>query len=87
MYATIAHIECLNTQITSDRGLTTSYLVAVCVRMFLERREPAVLQFCEEFKNLSLTDEKTDLLYSFMETLSAEMDKDINWKGNFIIFP
>ncbi|XP_044728501.1 serine-rich adhesin for platelets isoform X2 [Chrysoperla carnea] len=80
LLATLAHIDSLNTQIISDRKLTTSYLVTVCVRMFLERREPAVLLFCEEFKNLSLADEKTDLLYSFMETLATEMNKDSNWK-------
>jgi hypothetical protein len=49
--------------------------------MFLEKREEMLGSFTAEFQQLTLADEKTDLLDNFLRTLSIEMDKDPTWQG------
>jgi hypothetical protein len=49
--------------------------------MFLEKRENMLGSFTAEFQQLTLADEKTDLLNNFLHTLSLEMDKDPMWQG------
>jgi len=49
--------------------------------MFLERREQMLGSFTAEFQQLTLADEKTDLLNNFLHTLALEMDKDPMWQG------
>lgn len=59
--------------------------MAVCVRLFLERRESMVAAFSNEFQHLTLADEKNDLLNKFLETLALEMERDPVWQGNFCL--
>jgi hypothetical protein len=49
--------------------------------MFLEKREQMLGSFTAEFQQLTLADEKTDLLNNFLHTLALEMDKDPMWQG------
>jgi hypothetical protein len=51
--------------------------------MFLEKREEMLGNFTAEFQQLTLADEKTDLLDNFLRTLSLEMDKDPTWQGMY----
>lgn len=37
--------------------------------------------FTAEFQQLTLADEKTDLLNNFLHTLALEMDKEPMWQG------
>lgn len=68
-------------QVRSERELSNTSLVAVCVKLFLERQEQYVLSFCEEFSQLRVSDEKTDLLETFLQTLANDMEKDLIWHG------
>lgn len=49
--------------------------------MFLEKRENYLLRFCEDFKKLSLADEKQDLVDNFLKKLYTEMDNDPIWQS------
>jgi hypothetical protein len=49
--------------------------------MFLEKREQMLVSFTAEFQQLTLADEKTDLLNNFLHALSLEMEKDPMWQG------
>lgn len=84
LLSTLAHIEGLRLQIQSERELSNKCLVGVCVKLFLERQEQYVISFCEEFNQLKVPDEKTDLLDTFLRTLANEMEKDIIWQGKYI---
>lgn len=71
----------LTERLKCDCQVCSRFLVAVCVTMFLEKREQILGSFTAEFQQLTLADEKTDLLDNFLHTLSVEMDKDPTWQG------
>lgn len=73
----------LRLQVRSERELSNTCLVAMCVKLFLERQEQYVLSFCDEFSQLRVSDEKTDLLETFLQTLASDMEKDLIWHGTF----
>ena len=73
----------LGERVKCDRDAVNSHLVAVCVRVFLEKRESHVLRFCDEFKKLTLTDEKQDLVDNFLGKVHAEMESDCIWQGDY----
>lgn len=54
--------------------------MSVCVKVFLEKRESFLLRFCDEFKKLTLADEKQDLVNNFLGKVHAEMDNDPIWQ-------
>lgn len=73
----------LTERLKCDRQVCSRFLVAVCVTMFLEKREEMLGSFTVEFQQVTLADEKTDLLDNFLHTLSLEMDKDPIWQGMY----
>lgn len=72
-------------RIKCERAVCERCVVSVCVRMFLERREAQVADFTLEFQQLTLADEKTDLLENFLQILAAEMERDPFWSGMVLI--
>ncbi|XP_066994190.2 GTPase-activating protein and VPS9 domain-containing protein 1 isoform X2 [Anabrus simplex] len=80
LLSTMAHLERLTERVKTDRAVCSRFLVAVCVTLFLERREALLIQFQEEFQQLTVADEKTDLLDSFLQTLALEMERDPTWQ-------
>ncbi len=54
--------ERLLSRLELDRQVCASYLVSVCVRLFLERRELELARFVNEFRDASAADEKTALM-------------------------
>lgn len=60
-------------------------LVAGCVRLFLDRQEPNVVAFCNDFAQLRVSDEKTDSLESFLQLLATELEKDVIWQGIYLL--
>ncbi|XP_066584150.1 GTPase-activating protein and VPS9 domain-containing protein 1 isoform X2 [Prorops nasuta] len=81
LLSTIAHLDRLGVRVKCDRDAVNNHLVSVCVRVFLEKREALLLNFCEEFKKLSLTDEKQDLVDNFLGKIHSEMDSDPIWQS------
>ncbi|XP_033609834.1 GTPase-activating protein and VPS9 domain-containing protein 1 isoform X3 [Cryptotermes secundus] len=81
LLSTLAHLERLTERLKCDCQVCSRFLVAVCVTMFLEKREQILGSFTAEFQQLTLADEKTDLLDNFLHTLSVEMDKDPTWQA------
>lgn len=75
----------LGERVKCDRDAVNSHLVAVCVRVFLEKRESHVLSFCEEFKKLTLADEKQDLVDNFLGKIHTEMESDSIWQGKYVV--
>ncbi|XP_043276370.1 GTPase-activating protein and VPS9 domain-containing protein 1 isoform X2 [Venturia canescens] len=81
LLSTLAHLDRLGERVKCDRDAVNSHLVAVCVRVFLEKRESHVLSFCDEFKKLTLTDEKQDLVDNFLSKIHTEMESDSIWQA------
>ncbi|XP_071569901.1 GTPase-activating protein and VPS9 domain-containing protein 1-like isoform X2 [Temnothorax nylanderi] len=68
-------------RVKCDRDAINNHLVSVCVRVFLGKKEAFLLHFCEEFKKLTLADEKQDLVDNFLGKVHAEMDNDPIWQS------
>ncbi|GLH08502.1 Uncharacterized protein GBIM_13724 [Gryllus bimaculatus] len=81
LLSTLAHFERLTERVKKDHNVCSRFLIAVCVTLFLEKREGLMLQFQEEFQQLTLADEKTDLLDNFLQTLAIEMERDPTWQA------
>ncbi|KAG5321351.1 GAPD1 protein, partial [Pseudoatta argentina] len=81
LLSTLAHLDRLCVRVKCDRDAINNYLVSVCVRVFLEKREAFLLRFCDEFKKLTLADEKQDLVDNFLGKVHAEMDNDPIWQS------
>ena len=69
-------------RVKCDRRVVLEYLTSVCVKLFLERREPHLVKFNTEFQALTLADEKSDLLESFLTTLTGDLERDTIWQCN-----
>ncbi|XP_071573077.1 GTPase-activating protein and VPS9 domain-containing protein 1 isoform X3 [Temnothorax nylanderi] len=81
LLSTLAHLDRLCVRVKCDRDAINNHLVSVCVRVFLEKKEAFLLRFCEEFKKLTLADEKQDLVDNFLGKVHAEMDNDPIWQS------
>lgn len=68
-------------QIECERILCESYLISMCVRLFLEKYENDVRTFCEEFQQLTLVDEKYDHLLNFLQSIYSLMSRESMWQG------
>ncbi|KZC13342.1 GTPase-activating protein and VPS9 domain-containing protein 1 [Dufourea novaeangliae] len=80
LLSTLAHLDRLCIRVKCDRDAVNNHLVSVCVRVFLEKKESLLLRFCDEFKKLTLTDEKQDLVDNFLGEVHAKMDNDPIWQ-------
>lgn len=67
-------------RVKCDRDAVNNHLVSACVKVFLEKKESLLLRFCDEFKKLTLADEKQDLVDSFLSKLNAKIDNDSIWQ-------
>jgi hypothetical protein len=62
-----------------DRKICIKYLIRMCVQRYLKQREEDMRDFESNFHQLMMPDEKTELLYSFLEGVVAEMERDPLW--------
>uniref|UniRef100_A0A1B6E0D7 Receptor-mediated endocytosis protein 6 homolog n=1 Tax=Clastoptera arizonana TaxID=38151 RepID=A0A1B6E0D7_9HEMI len=84
LLSTQAHLERLIERVKCDRTVCSAFLIAVCVRLFLEKRETLINEFTTEFQQLTLPDEKNDLLDKFLHKLSVDMDRDSIWQASSV---
>ena len=81
LLSVLAHLERLANRVEQDKAVCHRFLISVCVRLFLERREKQLNDFVVEFQLLNVADEKADWLESFLERLSAELERDSMWQS------
>ncbi|KAJ8921650.1 hypothetical protein NQ315_010559, partial [Exocentrus adspersus] len=77
------YLDSLQTQILHDRQQCEKYLATECVRDFLSEQETIVLNFCDEFKQLNVADEKCVLLQNFYRKLYSVMLTSPLFQGIF----
>ncbi|XP_071573787.1 GTPase-activating protein and VPS9 domain-containing protein 1-like [Temnothorax nylanderi] len=80
LLSTLAHLDRLCVRVKCDRDAINNHLVSVCVG-YLEKKKAFLLRFCEEFKKLTLADEKQDLVDNFLGKVHVEMDNDPIWQS------
>ncbi|XP_026481715.1 GTPase-activating protein and VPS9 domain-containing protein 1-like [Ctenocephalides felis] len=78
---TLAYLERILNRLNSERTACDEHLLRVGVRAFLESREREMTTFCEDFCALRLSDEKIDLLETFLRAMHSSMLKDVNWQA------
>lgn len=76
-----SYLNSLQEQIANDKYQCEKYLAVLCVKEFLSEQESMILEFCEEFKQLNLADEKCDFLQKFYSKLLLIMKSSPVWKG------
>lgn len=81
LLSVLAHLERLANRVEQDKAVCHRFLISVCVRLFLERREKQLNDFVVEFQQLHVADEKADWLESFLRRLSAELERDSMWQS------
>ncbi|XP_076061882.1 GTPase activating protein and VPS9 domains 1 isoform X2 [Oratosquilla oratoria] len=79
LLTTIAHLEKLLSRLDVDCSVIMASLVNVCVRLFLERREQQLARFTFEFTQVTVPDEKVQLVEKFLTQLYAELERDPMW--------
>ena len=80
LLSVLAHLERLANRVEQDKAVCHRFLISVCVRLFLERREKQLNEFVVEFQQLHVADEKADWLESFLRRLSTELERDSMWQ-------
>jgi hypothetical protein len=76
LLSSVDNIERFRERLLNERDMCNRYLIMVCVRIFLEKREQNILKFQSEFTQLTVVDEKIDLLNEFMKQLMDELKGD-----------
>lgn len=72
----LENIQNFELRLQNDRETCNRHLIMVCIRMFLEKRELAILTFQNKFTTLTVVDEKIDFLEEFMGELMNELKND-----------
>lgn len=81
LLSVLAHLERLANRVEQDKAVCHRFLISVCVRLFLEKREKELDDFVVEFQLLNVADEKADWLESFLHRLSGELERDAMWQS------
>ncbi|QQP35680.1 GTPaseactivating protein and VPS9 domaincontaining protein 1like [Caligus rogercresseyi] len=81
LLCTLSMQERLLSRMNIDRDVCTSYLVYVVVRFFLEEREKSLHMFVQKFKELTVPDEKTALMNSFLSSMNEALLSDPIWSS------
>ncbi|XP_044257839.1 receptor-mediated endocytosis protein 6 homolog [Tribolium madens] len=78
-----SYLDGLSEQVNNDKQQCEKYLSMICVRKFLLDEESRITQFCEEFKDITLFDEKCDFLNNFYEQVYSIMQRSGLWQDVF----
>lgn len=75
----------LQEQILHEKEHCEKHLSTLSVREFLCEQEGVVHEFCDEYKQLNLADEKCDLIQNFYGKLYLIMKSSPQWQGKSLM--
>ncbi|XP_013420311.1 GTPase-activating protein and VPS9 domain-containing protein 1 [Lingula anatina] len=81
LLTTRSHLERLLNRIHRDKETCNKYFTSVLVRLFMEKRERSINLLLKEFQKLKASDEKTDYVQDFLNTLYRDMEQDPVWQA------
>ena len=67
------NIEQYESRLKSESSTCNRYLMAVCMRLFFEKRQDKLASFQEDFARLTVSDDKIDLIEEFINSLMEEL--------------
>lgn len=67
------NIEQYESRLKSESATCNRYLMAVCMRLFFEKKQEKIESFQEDFARLTVSDDKVDLIEEFIESLMEEL--------------
>ncbi|XP_055544046.1 receptor-mediated endocytosis protein 6 homolog isoform X2 [Wyeomyia smithii] len=73
LLSSIDNLSSFKFYLEEDSKTTIRQIVMICVKMFIEKKESSVQQFRKEFVQLTVVDERKDLLQEFLSTLMDEL--------------
>lgn len=76
LLSAIENLDRFQYRLRNDRETYNRHLIMVCTRMFLEKREHAILKFIDKFSYLTVVDEKIDFLEEFIAQLMEDLKSD-----------
>lgn len=68
-------VERYEERLKRDREMCNRHLIDCCVRLFMEKRESLVDELQRQFSELTVGDEKIDLLEEFIVKLMTELER------------
>ncbi|XP_013104598.1 receptor-mediated endocytosis protein 6 homolog [Stomoxys calcitrans] len=67
------NIEQFESRLHSESLTCNRYLMAVCMRIFFDKRQDRLSTFQEDFARLTVSDDKVDLIEEFLDSLIEEL--------------
>uniref|UniRef100_T1PED5 Receptor-mediated endocytosis protein 6 homolog n=1 Tax=Musca domestica TaxID=7370 RepID=T1PED5_MUSDO len=67
------NIEQFESRLRSESSTCNRYLMALCMRLFFEKKQDSFATFQEEFAQRTVSDDKIDLIEEFLDSLVAEL--------------
>lgn len=76
-----AHFENVTEYLNKEKRVCLHNLIVVAVKLFLEGKDKALARFVKCFQKLVMSDEKVQLVDTFLSFLLDSMDKETIWKA------
>jgi len=76
LLVSLATLERLSSRMETEQRMCSKFLISVCVRLFLERREEELQQLLAQFSATNLMDEKTELVVQFLNRLWNSLEQE-----------
>jgi len=76
LLVSLASLERISNRMETEQKMCSKFLISVCVRLFLERREEELQQLKAQFFATNLMDEKTELVVQFLNRLWNSLEQE-----------
>ncbi|XP_058814787.1 receptor-mediated endocytosis protein 6 homolog isoform X1 [Topomyia yanbarensis] len=77
LLSAIDNLESYRSYLKEENELSARHIVMICVKIFLEKKEHTLQQFYTEFVQLTVVDERKDLLQEFIALLMNDLRTDV----------
>ena len=74
LLSSLAHLEKVTARLETEQRMSSKFLITVCVRLFLERREEELQLLELQFRTTNVMDEKTELVVQFLTRVWAALE-------------
>merc|ERR1719234_2799124 len=76
LLSSLATLEKVALRLENEQRMSSKFLITVCVRLFLERREDELQQLKVQFSSTNVMDEKTELVVQFLNRLWEALEQE-----------
>jgi len=76
LLSSLAHLDRLTSRLETEQRMSSKFLITVCVRLFLERREDELQHLLVQFSSTNMMDEKTELVVQFLNRMWATLEQE-----------